>query len=35
MGKKDEAAAEFETAKGITEAADTALVNKMTPPPAK
>lgn len=33
MGKTQEAKAEFEKAQHITQAADTALINKMTPPP--
>jgi tetratricopeptide (TPR) repeat protein len=33
MNKLQEAKAEFEKAKSITDAADTALINKMTPPP--
>jgi tetratricopeptide (TPR) repeat protein len=33
MNKPQEAKAEFDKAKSITDAADTALINKMTPPP--
>jgi tetratricopeptide (TPR) repeat protein len=34
VGDQEKAKAEFDKAKSITEAADTALINKMTPPPA-
>ena len=35
MGKSEKAKAEFDKAKGITQAADTALINKMSPHPAQ
>ncbi len=34
MGKQDEARAEFDKARNITQAADTALIDKLTPQPA-
>jgi hypothetical protein len=35
MDKPQQAKAEFDKARKITQAADTALIDKMTPPPAQ